>query len=591
MNKKLNDATKHIKMQGQSLDFGGRAIINAKLINCEGAGGGGSDPNAVKYTEQSLTDSQKAQARTNIGAGSAADVSANAAAIAAETSRAVTAEGTLQEMISAIDRGEGIVAWDGASTPVEAEIPAGVTVTYNNVTYTGTLAASSDTKGPVYYVADGNGNATRYMVSQSGSTYSWLAIGTTEIDLSQYATKAELSQLDQKVDDPNFRTSNPVFSLSLGTVSWLNGNEASSNSVKKSTAISVSGYDYVEFVGSSPASWTASSGAAFYDANGAFLSALRYDISGTDANSYKKYRLRIPAGAATFKFSIYNTFEQYAKVTLIKGSTTPQDIEDAFEGELQKDVIGVVLMDGNTYGSWRFGYITATSGAFSAQNGDNMSTDYIDISGYKKIRLLMSERANVSTTGLAFYDSTKQYIYGYAQFSGAESDGAKVREVFVPANAKYIRTSILKQFRQEMFIMGVISNYGERTLISDAINDFPGDWQLHRLMIAGNGVGAPATITTDNAAMYVLSNPFPVKMGDVIYVQSGGAGIAYVAECDSDGNNLITQAMSSVSHPSSDVGLYRYEAETAGSGRRRSIPKSRESAYARNQACSENTEG
>ncbi len=199
MNKKLNDATKHIKMQGQSLDFGGRAILNAKLINCEGAGGGGSDPNAVKYTEQSLTDSQKAQARTNIGAGSAADVSANAAAIAAETSRAVAAEGTLQEMISAIDRGEGIVAWDGASTPVVAEIPAGVTVTYNDVDYTGTLAASSTTKGPVYYVADGNGNATRYMVSQSGSTYSWLAIGTTEINLSQFATKAELSQLDQKV--------------------------------------------------------------------------------------------------------------------------------------------------------------------------------------------------------------------------------------------------------------------------------------------------------------------------------------------------------------------------------------------------------
>ena len=35
-----------------------------------GSGGGsGSDPNAVKYTPQTLTDAQKAQARTNIGAG------------------------------------------------------------------------------------------------------------------------------------------------------------------------------------------------------------------------------------------------------------------------------------------------------------------------------------------------------------------------------------------------------------------------------------------------------------------------------------------------------------------------------------------
>lgn len=35
------------------------------------SGGGGGDSSAVKYTEQSLTDAQKAQARTNIGAGTA----------------------------------------------------------------------------------------------------------------------------------------------------------------------------------------------------------------------------------------------------------------------------------------------------------------------------------------------------------------------------------------------------------------------------------------------------------------------------------------------------------------------------------------
>ena len=34
----------------------------------EGGGGGGSDPEAIKYTEQTLTAEQQAQARTNIGA-------------------------------------------------------------------------------------------------------------------------------------------------------------------------------------------------------------------------------------------------------------------------------------------------------------------------------------------------------------------------------------------------------------------------------------------------------------------------------------------------------------------------------------------
>ena len=40
-----------------------------------------------------------------------------------------------------------IIAWDGASTPQPAKIPAGVKVTYNGTTYTGTLTASSAVPG------------------------------------------------------------------------------------------------------------------------------------------------------------------------------------------------------------------------------------------------------------------------------------------------------------------------------------------------------------------------------------------------------------------------------------------------------------
>lgn len=40
----------------------------------EGGGGGGSDPEAIKYTEQTLTAEQQAQARTNIGAADASSL-------------------------------------------------------------------------------------------------------------------------------------------------------------------------------------------------------------------------------------------------------------------------------------------------------------------------------------------------------------------------------------------------------------------------------------------------------------------------------------------------------------------------------------
>ena len=99
---------------------------------------------------------------------------------------------------------EAILCWDGASTPVVADIPAGVVVTYNTTNYTGTLAASASTVGKIYMVATGTNNVyDRYMTFASGQNYSWQNIGNTTIDLSTYATQAELEQLEAKVDDLN----------------------------------------------------------------------------------------------------------------------------------------------------------------------------------------------------------------------------------------------------------------------------------------------------------------------------------------------------------------------------------------------------
>lgn len=106
----------------------------------------------------------------------------------------------LQTKLASITTPTYVTAWDGASTPVVANIPAGVTVTYNTTSYTGTLAASASTANKTYLVSAGSGNYNRYVTQLNGSTYSWQNIGSTEIDLSDYATKAELNQLDQQVN-------------------------------------------------------------------------------------------------------------------------------------------------------------------------------------------------------------------------------------------------------------------------------------------------------------------------------------------------------------------------------------------------------
>lgn len=59
--------------------------------------------------------------------------------------------------------------------------------------------ASASTLGKIYLVGPTNNQYDRYYTSYDGSAYSWVAAGSTEINLSNYATKAELNQLDQKV--------------------------------------------------------------------------------------------------------------------------------------------------------------------------------------------------------------------------------------------------------------------------------------------------------------------------------------------------------------------------------------------------------
>ena len=87
---------------------------------------------AVQYTEQNLTDAQKTQARTNIGAASMSDI--------------------------------------------------------NNteyVTVTTLPTASASTVGPIYLVGpDASNNYARWITQEENGSYSWVSLGSTEIDIS-----------------------------------------------------------------------------------------------------------------------------------------------------------------------------------------------------------------------------------------------------------------------------------------------------------------------------------------------------------------------------------------------------------------------
>lgn len=97
-----------------------------------------------------------------------------------------------------------IIAWNGSSTPVVANIPAGVQVKYNGTTYTGTLAAEGEggaQPGAFYLVASGTTPSgepvdayDEYVpVGETGSK-TWEKIGDTQVDLSDVVTDVTLNK-------------------------------------------------------------------------------------------------------------------------------------------------------------------------------------------------------------------------------------------------------------------------------------------------------------------------------------------------------------------------------------------------------------
>lgn len=159
----------------------------------------------VKYSSQSLTDAEKTQARTNIGAAAAAALTALETAIAAKYTKPSSgipetdlASGVQSALALARTSIQSLADYY-SKTEVDALLAAVNSEQYVDVATLPT--ASADTLGKIYLVGPTNGVYDRYYTSYDGTTYSWVGVGTTEINLANYATKAELNQLSQEVNN------------------------------------------------------------------------------------------------------------------------------------------------------------------------------------------------------------------------------------------------------------------------------------------------------------------------------------------------------------------------------------------------------
>ena len=111
----------------------------------------------------------------------------------------------VDSIVSAITQQSYVVSWDGTAEPDVADIPDGVVVTYNGNPYTGTLQASASTINKIYLVSNGVGYDEYVTTDNSG--YSWVNIGTTNLNLAGYAKSADLHLLSIAFAELDRRTS------------------------------------------------------------------------------------------------------------------------------------------------------------------------------------------------------------------------------------------------------------------------------------------------------------------------------------------------------------------------------------------------
>lgn len=205
----------------------------------------------------------------------------------------------VDSIVAALSRQEYIVAWDGLAAPDITEIPAGVTVTYSGNPYTGTLDASEDTLNKIYMVWNGVAY-DMYATTQDGG-FSWVPMGTTTVDLSQYATKAELAReiasTDEKFNDSRTKEELPV-SWSVGYVIYSSG-EISGNANYNNTEINVREGQFIQVATEAS---SAAAVVAAYDANDDYL----IDASVAGTGSMHTYNYIVPAGVTKLRLSVYN---------------------------------------------------------------------------------------------------------------------------------------------------------------------------------------------------------------------------------------------------------------------------------------------
>ena len=129
-----------------------------------------------------------------------------------------------------------MIGWDGTGEPSVGNIPAGVTVTYNDTEYTGILAANNATPGAFYLVKSGTSAPdiySEYVPVGAAGNKTWEKLGDTQIDLTDIVTGVSLDKQTASVIGAN-----STFTITQPTVALATDSNSGDGKVEIVTGIS-----------------------------------------------------------------------------------------------------------------------------------------------------------------------------------------------------------------------------------------------------------------------------------------------------------------------------------------------------------------
>ncbi len=409
-------------------------------------------------------------------------------------------------------------------TEIDALLSAVNSQQYVDVTALPT--AGADTLDKIYLVGpDANNQYARYYTSYDGSAYSWVAAGTTEINLALYATKAELSQLSQKVTEVEDIIS-PVTAQAALTFTAGYVINSSGQIVAQQTNFAVS--DQVSLSGVKAVIISTRCGYgnllyAFYASDDSFISGLQGATSGYTTLTDEK--VEVPNGASYMVVAIDNVASASSLVLItgyeLSNQSQVDDNTEKINGlNMVADLVDI------SFEAQTKKYITNQGAITDIDNSDYVLSGFVDIEGIDSV--IISASGNWDNGLYAFYDESQSLVQiGERAAPSREYTVLRDETVSVPAAAKYI----------------VVAGRGGQVVPAIAYNagyKLPGDWLGKKWIAIGDSLTAVNATSISKYHDYIKSET------GITVVNMGVSGTGYMRGAESSNafyqrvNNIAT---------------------------------------------------